>query len=151
MMLGRLNDRKKGVIFAVKAMEIIVKEIPDAFLYFISPDPRIKFLRGVIKDLNLTNNVKMISYEQAEQQKETPELKPLFEIARRNLARRNSNNAVTINMPEVDIKVDRETKIVTVQPEVKYESNDMIQEMMLLASFCFTRSISLGLTLTMFF
>ena len=78
-------------------------------------------------------HVKMISYEQAEQQKDTSELKPLFEIARRNLARRNANNAVTIQMPEVDIKVDRETKIVTVAPEVKYESNDMIQEMMLLA------------------
>ena len=78
-------------------------------------------------------HVKMISYEQAEQQKDSPELKPLFEIARRNLARRNANNAVTIQMPEVDIKVDRETKIVTVAPEVKFESNDMIQEMMLLA------------------
>ena len=78
-------------------------------------------------------HVKMISYEQAELQKESPELKPLFEIARRNLARRNANNAVTIQMPEVDIKVDRETKIVTVAPEVKYESNDMVQEMMLLA------------------
>ncbi len=78
-------------------------------------------------------HVKMISYEMAEQQKETPELKPLFEIARRNLVRRNANNAVTIQMPEVDIKVDRETKIVTVAPEVKFESNDMIQEMMLLA------------------
>ena len=40
----------------------IVKEAPDAFLYFISPDPRIKFLRGEIKDLNLTNKVKIISY-----------------------------------------------------------------------------------------
>jgi glycosyltransferase involved in cell wall biosynthesis len=35
MMLGRLNDRKKGVIFAVKAMEIIVKEIPDAKLNLV--------------------------------------------------------------------------------------------------------------------
>ena len=78
-------------------------------------------------------HVKMISYEEAEQQKETPQLKPLFEIARRNLTRRNANNAVTIQMPEVEIKVDRETKTVTVAPEVKYESNDIIQEMMLLA------------------
>ena len=77
--------------------------------------------------------VEMISYEQAEQQKESPELKPLFELARRNLKRRNANNAVNINMPEVKIKVDKETKIVTVAPDVKYESNDMIQEMMLLA------------------
>ncbi len=29
-MLGRLNDKKKGVKYAIKAMELIVKEIPDA-------------------------------------------------------------------------------------------------------------------------
>lgn len=78
-------------------------------------------------------HVKMISYEQAEAQKNSPELKPLFEAARRNLARRNSNHAVTIQMPEVRIKVDRETKKVSIAPEPKFESNDMIQEMMLLA------------------
>ena len=78
-------------------------------------------------------HVQMISYEEAEKQKETKELKPLFEIARRNLKRRNLNNAITINMPEVDIVVNKETKKVSINPEVKYESNDMIQEMMLLA------------------
>ena len=78
-------------------------------------------------------HVKMISYAQAEEQKDSAELKPLFEIARRNLKRRNQNNAVTIQMPEVKIKVDKETKKVTVEPEQRYESNDMIQEMMLLA------------------
>lgn len=78
-------------------------------------------------------HVKMISYEMGEQQKDTVELKPLFELARKNLKRRNENHAVTIQMPEVRIKVDRETKKVTIAPEPKFESNDMIQEMMLLA------------------
>ncbi len=78
-------------------------------------------------------HVKMISYQQAEEQKDSPELKPLFELARRNLERRNANNAITIQMPEVRIKVDRETKKVSIAPEEKFESNDMIQEMMLLA------------------
>lgn len=77
--------------------------------------------------------VEMISYEEAELKKDSPELKPLFEIARKNLERRNSNHAITIQMPEVDIKVDKSTKIVTIVPEKKYESNAMIQEMMLLA------------------
>jgi len=103
----------------------------NALAFCISLDDDCQIAECQIKKVRV--HVKMISYQQAEEQKESPELKPLFEIARRNLARRNSNNAVTINMPEVDIKVDRETKIVTVQPEVKYESNDMIQEMMLLA------------------
>ena len=78
-------------------------------------------------------HVKMISYEQAEQQKDSSELKPLFEIARKNLVRRNANNAVTIQMPEVKIKVDKETKKVSVEPEKYLESNAMVQEMMLLA------------------
>ena len=91
-------------------------------------------------------HVKMISYEQVEQQKDSPEFKPFYELARRNLARRTANNAITIQMPEVDIKVDRETKKVTVQPETKYESNDVVQEFMLLAGegaarFAFTNKI----------
>lgn len=77
--------------------------------------------------------VKRLTYKQAEEQKESPELKPLFEIARKNLEKRNSNGAVTIQMPEVHIFVDKETKKVTIEPDVKYESNEMIQEMMLLA------------------
>ena len=78
-------------------------------------------------------HVKMVSYEQVEEQKESPVFKPFYELARRNLERRNANNAVTIQMPEVDIKVDRETKKVTILPEEKYESNDVVQEFMLLA------------------
>ena len=77
--------------------------------------------------------VKMISYAEAEEQKESPELKPMFELARKNHLRRQNNNAVTIQMPEVKIKVDKETKLVSIVTEEKYESNDMIQEMMLLA------------------
>ncbi|MDY4985771.1 MAG: RNB domain-containing ribonuclease [Treponema sp.] len=90
--------------------------------------------------------VKMISYAEAEEQKESPELKPMFELARKNLLRRQNNNAVTIQMPEVKIKVDKETKIVSIVTEEKYESNDMIQEMMLLAGegaarFAFSHNI----------
>ena len=78
-------------------------------------------------------NVKRLTYQTAEEQKETPELKPLFEIARKNKARREANGAVTIQMPEVNISVDKETKKVTVQTEVRYESNDMIAELMVMA------------------
>ena len=78
-------------------------------------------------------HVKMISYGDFEKQKDSNTFKPFYELARRNLARRTANNAITIQMPEVDIKVDRETKVVTVAPETKYESNDVVQEFMLLA------------------
>jgi len=83
--------------------------------------------------LKVRVQVRMISYKEAEEQKESAELKPMFELARKNLARRQANNAVSIQMPEVKIKVDKETKVVSITPDEKYESNDMIQEMMLLA------------------
>lgn len=73
------------------------------------------------------------TYKQAEEEKDSDELKVFFDIARKNLARRNRRGAVSINFPEVHISVDKETRKVTVEPELKYESNDMIMEMMLLA------------------
>ncbi len=78
-------------------------------------------------------NVERLTYTQAEEQKDSPKLKALFEIARKNRARRQANGAVTIQMPEVDILVDKETKKVTIEPEVRYESNDMIAELMIMA------------------
>lgn len=78
-------------------------------------------------------NVERLTYTQAEAQKDSPKLKALFEIARKNRARRQANGAVTIQMPEVDILVDKETKKVTIEPEVRYESNDMIAELMIMA------------------
>ena len=57
MMLGRQNDPIKGAIYAVKAMSLIVKEVPDARLTFITSDSRVQFLRNLTKELNLTNNI----------------------------------------------------------------------------------------------
>ena len=56
-MLGRQNDPIKGAIYAVKAMSLIVKEVPDARLTFITSDSRVQFLRNLTKELNLTNNI----------------------------------------------------------------------------------------------
>ena len=57
IMLGRQNDPVKGAKYAVKAMSIIIKEVPDARLTLITSDSRIQFLKDLIKELNLTNNV----------------------------------------------------------------------------------------------
>ena len=57
VILGRLNDHIKGIIYAIKAMFYIVKEVPDAMLYLISSDSRIQFLRDLTKELNLTKNI----------------------------------------------------------------------------------------------
>lgn len=80
-----------------------------------------------------TVNVKRLTYAQAEQQKDSPELKVIFELARKNKTRREKNGAVTIQMPEVSIFVDKVTKKVTVEPDEKYESNEMVAECMILA------------------
>ena len=78
-------------------------------------------------------NVACITYEDADQKKDSPELKPLFEIARKNIIRRNSQGAVNINLPEVHITVDPDTKKVSICKITEYESADVVREMMLLA------------------
>lgn len=80
-----------------------------------------------------TIQVKRLTYAQVELLKDSSEMKVFFEIARKNKARREKNGAVTIQMPEVSISVDKNTKKVTVEPEVKYESNEMVAECMILA------------------
>ena len=57
VILGRLNDFIKGVKYAIKAMEIIVKEVPDAKLYLVSSDSRVQFLKNLTRDLNLTKSI----------------------------------------------------------------------------------------------
>lgn len=78
-------------------------------------------------------NVKRLTYQKADELKDTPELKPLFDIAERNIKRRNKAGAVQIQMPEVHITVDPDTKKVSIEPEIHPFSSEMIREMMLLA------------------
>lgn len=83
--------------------------------------------------LKVLVNVEMISYKSAEEKKDSVELKPLFDFAKKNLERRVKNNAINIEMPEVKIKVDKVSKKVSISERIKYESNDVVQELMLLA------------------
>lgn len=78
-------------------------------------------------------NVKRLSYEKADELKETPELKPLFEIADRNFKRRCDSGAVNINLPEVHIHVDPETKKVSISDSPHPESSAVVREAMILA------------------
>lgn len=78
-------------------------------------------------------NVKRFSYEGADLEKETPELKPLFEIAKRNFERRCKKGAVNIEIPELHITVDSETKKVSIEPTPHPESASVVREAMLLA------------------
>lgn len=121
-----------------------LKEKSNALSFRLRLDEKANILEcNVMKTLV---NVKRLSYKQAEEQKESSELKPLFEIARKNIEKRNSSGAVQIAMPEVHIYVDKETKKVSIEQDIKYESNEMIRELMLLAGegaakFAFQNSI----------
>lgn len=77
--------------------------------------------------------VKRLTYKSATEQKDSPELKPLFDIAKRNSERRKKSGAIQITMPEVHINVDEKTKRVSISPLVHYEADAMVCEMMLLA------------------
>ncbi len=78
-------------------------------------------------------NVERLTYEKADELKDSAELKPLFEIARKNAARRILNGAVNINMPEIYVKVDPDTKKVHMEEVVHYESGEVVREAMILA------------------
>ena len=57
----------------------------------------------------------------------------MFDIAKRNIERRKRAGACSVDLPEVYISVDEETKKVSIEPEIRYESGDTVREMMLLA------------------
>lgn len=91
---------------------------------------------GAVEDcavLKTLVDVKRLTYEKATELKDSPELKPLFDIAYKNIERRRKAGAVSIDLPEVHITVDSESKQVSVEPELHYDAADMVCEMMLLA------------------
>nr|MCR4939688.1 RNB domain-containing ribonuclease [Treponemataceae bacterium] len=82
-------------------------------------------------------HVERLTYEQADEQKESRELAPFFKIAERNLARRSAAGAVFIELPEVHISLSaqdsQEEPSVLVTQSEKPLASGMIREMMLLA------------------
>lgn len=79
--------------------------------------------------------VKRLTYQEAQEQKENPELSPLFSIARQNIQRRKNMGAIFIQMPEVSIEIEQNENLsqVSITPIERFESSDMVREMMLLA------------------
>jgi len=108
-----------------------LNEISKALSFRITFDEN-----GAVADCSVFKtlvDVKRLTYGKADEMKDSPELAPLFRIAQRNIERRNKAGAVSINMPEVHITVDPETKKVSIVPEQHFDSGDMVREMMLLA------------------
>ena len=56
IMLGGENDTIKEAKYALKTMNLIIKEVHDAVLTLITSDGNIQFLMDLVKELNLTNN-----------------------------------------------------------------------------------------------
>lgn len=91
--------------------------------------------------------VKRLNYNEASEKKDSPELKPFFDIAKANLEKRNKAGAVTIDLEKVEVMLRgnsaentgaevKETlnfKTVEIKPLVQNEAFLMIKEMMLLA------------------
>ena len=75
--------------------------------------------------------VQRFTYQQVDEQKDSPEFAPLFAIAQRNEQRRLNNGAVAITLPEVHISVNQEQ--VDIHPSIHWESGDLVREFMLLA------------------
>lgn len=83
------------------------------------------------KVLKTLVKVKRYTYEEADIQKDSPQLAPLYAIARRNEQRRLKAGAVSITLPEVHISVT--DGIVNISPALSFESNNVVREFMLLA------------------
>lgn len=83
------------------------------------------------KVLKTLVKVKRYNYEEADIQKDSPQLAPLYAIARRNEQRRLKAGAVSITLPEVHISVT--DGIVNISPALSWESNNVVREFMLLA------------------
>ncbi|MCH5295086.1 MAG: RNB domain-containing ribonuclease [Treponema sp.] len=91
---------------------------------------------GSVQDCDVMKtlvNVRRLTYQEATALKDTPEFLPLFKIAGRNMERRNRSGAVQIDIPEVHIKVEPETRKVMIEPDIHPAAADMVREMMLLA------------------
>ena len=90
---------------------------------------------GAIVDCDVLRTlvtVERLTYERADELRDSPELSPLFAIAARNAARRTRAGAVQIALPEVHITVDAERRV-SIVPYVRTQSAEVVREAMLLA------------------
>ena len=55
--LGRSNDKIKGIVYALKAMSYIVKEVPDANLILATSESNMKGIQNYAKSLNISKNI----------------------------------------------------------------------------------------------
>jgi exoribonuclease-2 len=77
-------------------------------------------------------DVKCLTYEKADEIQNSPELAPLYEIAKKNIEKRHNSGSVDINLPEVHITVDNQKKV-SIEQISHPKASEVVREMMLLA------------------
>ena len=63
LMLGKLEDPSKGIKYAIEAMSIIIKQVPNAKLNLVCSKKKLKFVKNLIKKMKLTKNVFIVPYK----------------------------------------------------------------------------------------
>lgn len=107
-----------------------LKEVSNALSFKIKLDDSCEVESCEV--LRTKVHVKRLTYEGADTMETSPELAPLFDIAKRNAERRLKKGAVPITMPEIHVVVD-ENKKVSMVPVVHYKSGEVVRECMILA------------------
>ena len=62
IMVGRANDRMKRFDLGIKAMNYIVKEVPESKMFIISDLHGAEYLMNLINKLNLKNSIKFVGF-----------------------------------------------------------------------------------------
>lgn len=62
LMIGRANDKRKRFSLGIKAMEYIIKEIPECEMKIISEKSDIQNLFDLVETLKLDKNIKFVGY-----------------------------------------------------------------------------------------
>lgn len=153
------SARSRGATLYIPegAVRMLCEKCPEDYALGLTAPSRALSFRLLLDDegniaecqvMKTLVNVRRLTYAQAQEMKDSSELKPLFDIAARNLERRRRSGAVSISIPEVNVWVDRSggDDRVCVEQAVRYDSSEMIREMMLLAGegaakFAFRNSI----------
>lgn len=62
LMIGRGSDENKRFYLGIRAMKYILKEIQKSQMIVISDDKDIKYIKKIVKFLNLENNINFVGY-----------------------------------------------------------------------------------------
>ena len=62
LMLGKFEDPSKGGKYAIETMDLIIKQVPNAKLNIVASEKKLKFMKELIKKMNLTKSVFIVPY-----------------------------------------------------------------------------------------